>query len=382
MSKQAKTTKKTKSDNKLSDKTIDKLNDKLDDNKTDTKTNTIKIYDVKVDTIDIPNNDSMKKLLDIMKRNSVDNPIKLLPSVPRVRVTFKISAFVGFANALRRVLMEEIPVICLNFNEVDLETDDPFIIPEQLLKNINLLSIEQRDISTSLLVENKTNKCINVKASHMKNSDTFIPNSNVVICQLNPGKSINIKKISTEQGYGKDNAAKFSLLNSVKYNILDMVPYDMYTGKGQRSVTYDPKEFELSFETTGNINVKSVVKLMCDELRRRLIIVKDKLLIYMKTDQSKNLYFNHEHGFRVKVVDDIKHYEIEKEAITMGNMLSQECYLLDKNVLYCTSTIERYDNELCIIKIKHPDANNLLLMSIEQNIKFIDIVEKDLTSAL
>ena len=156
MSKQAKTTKKTKSDNKLSDKTIDKLNDKLDDNKTDTKTNTIKIYDVKVDTIDIPNNDSMKKLLDIMKRNSVDNPIKLLPSVPRVRVTFKISAFVGFANALRRVLMEEIPVICLNFNEVDLETDDPFIIPEQLLKNINLLSIEQRDISTSLLVENKT----------------------------------------------------------------------------------------------------------------------------------------------------------------------------------------------------------------------------------
>ena len=60
-------------------------------------------------------------------------------------------------------------------------------------------------------------------------------------------------------------------------------------------------------------------------------------------------------------------------------MLAQQCYNIDPNILFCAPSIYRYDSEIAIIRLKHPDTNGLLLKAIEMCLKNIEIVRAALT---
>jgi hypothetical protein len=360
----------------------------------------------------------LEKINKLMNKYGIKDPMSKLPVGSWHEVKFNLlNTYAGFANAIRRMLIEELPVKCLTFDEKALETDDEFILSDLLVKNINLIPIRQEinmseyeSYSMFLYKYNDTNNIISVKASDIrvvlneknknkkdtkkdkeshkdesKNKgkdiplDSLIPESNIIVIRLRPGKYIKITELSLIEGQSKTSASKFSLLNNVKYEPTDMKPYDALTGTGTRSIEYDPKEFALAFTTAGNIQPSTVMKLLCDSLRNRLEKCKDKLVTYIESKQTGKYYYAN--GLEIEVRDDIYHYKYPGEYITIAYMLAQRCYMLDTNIQFCSPAIDRYDNEIGIVKLKHADPSKLLLKALDACIGDVDILQKAFSKA-
>ena len=137
----------------------------------------------------------LKEIFDSMVKNGIENPMNLLPTSPWYEMSFRLSnTYSGFANGIRRVLMEEIPTKCLDFNENIYETDDEFILIDKIQKDINLIPINQdfdekeiNKYTINLYKYNKSNKIIDVKASDI---DIIIDSkSNKNTIKLNDNKN-------------------------------------------------------------------------------------------------------------------------------------------------------------------------------------------------
>lgn len=357
----------------------------------------------------------LKKVLTIMEKNGVQNPKSMLPYTPHHVVQFELkNTHSRFSNAIRRVLLEELPVKCLTFEDEDWETDDHFILSDMLMKNVNLIPINQEHsidldkTSIYLYKYNNTNDIMQVKASDIQISskkkkgsaeddadddvkykyaaikDTtsqgnanLIPHNNVTIINLRPGKFIKIKKFNIISGQGKTDAAKFTLLDNIRYEILDMEPYDIFTRTGTRSTEYDPKEFRITYTTTGNINPITVMQLLNDYLSDKLTKMKNKIIEFANTEKKetdKQYYYTD--GLEVEINNNMRIYKFVNEYITLPNMIAQRCYLIDPNITLCIPTIDRYDNEIGIIRINHPDPNKVMISAIDECMKDIDTIYK------
>ena len=405
----------------------------------------LKVEHVKILEKNVKPSKALDDIVEVMKKYGISDPMSMLPKTSWYEISFILkNTYSGFANGIRRALIEELPTKCLHFDEKDIETDDEYILSDLLTKNINLVPILQdieiddyADYNIFLYKYNDTNEIIDVKASDIKvvlgnkrkstkggadsdldvedndkdvdlNEDShndkdvdvdydkdvvhnnkdkkkksqftsnLIPNSNITVVRLRPGKYLKVTKLSIIEGYSKNSADKFTLISNIKYNIIDMKPNNIYTGTGTRSIEQDPKEFSISFTTSANIHPYNIIKLLCSELQKRLTKCKDKLIQYMKTDQTKKYYYDE--GFEVTNKDEIYTYKYIGEYITLAYMLAQRCYILDNNVTFCSPAIDRYDNEIAIIKLKHADTNKLLLKAIESCMVDIDILQKEILS--
>jgi hypothetical protein len=214
-------------------------------------------------------------------------------------------------------------------------------------------------------VPHKSKKKKNPKIGGVSNDalKELIPDPNITIMSLRPGKFINIEEMSFLEGFSKDDAGKFSLLDNVSYHILNVDPYDQFTHKGKRSIEYDPTDFQISFKTCANITPKHVMKKLVDTIMIKLNRAKAFVIEYTKSEDP-NAYFYTE-GFEVKVNDEIKSYRFRGEYITLSNMLAHRCYALDPTILFCAPAVERLDSELAIVRLNHADANKLLITAID-----------------
>jgi hypothetical protein len=326
---------------------------------------------------------------DIKSSGSHPDPKSLLPigiQKERTHIYLK-DAHSAFANCIRRMLIEELPVKCLDFDLKTVSvnntyTDDEFILVDVLQKNINLLPLNQAIeiddfMSASIAKRNNTPQIIPILSQDitfkMKKKYTNIVPNNILIGYLRPGKYLELNEITIAMGYSKYNAGKFSLLDNVSYKILDQKPYDVYTKTGQRSIEYDPKEFQISFLTTGNITARRVLELLRSEITHRLNKMKKNLLLFIK--EKKQQYDSNE--LQVVTYGEIVNFIFKGEYITLPAMVAQRCYILDKNVAYCSSTIKNYENkdEQGIIRIKHPEAVNLIISAIDSCIKDIEKIK-------
>ena len=148
-----------------------------------------------------------------------------------------------------------------------------------------------------------------------------------------------------------------------------MEPYDQFKDTGTRSIDYDCKSFDISFTTCGNIKPKTVVNLLAKELTLQLTRCREKIASYAKQDGE--YYFGN--GLEVTTVGSVRIYKFMDEYITLNYLIAQKCYLLDKNILYCSRSVARYDSEIAIIKMIHPNCNKLLLSAIDE---ILDEVEQ------
>jgi hypothetical protein len=330
----------------------------------------IKDFTIKDQSIKPPaNNPELKKILELMPAGSFD----LLPKSRRetLSVVFK-NTFSGFVNGLRRALVEELPVSCLDIDEKNISTDDEFILLDVLMKNINLLPIKQDidDLPAAVLdVRNETLEILDVYASDIKPAG-FIPDSNIVIARLRPGKSLHMSKFYIARGYGMHDAGRFSLLDNVKYKPLDITPYDGDTDTGTRSTEKDCHEFALSFTTAGNCSALYVLRLCCDELTTRLERCLKKVEAYGGTGSFTS------DNFEVAVNADLYTYKFHNEYITLSYMIAQRCFVIDPNTPYVAPTVDRYDNNIAVIKIKHADSRMLMMAAIKANIGDLAVIKK------
>lgn len=428
--------------------------------------NRLEVANVEIIKKTVPDSKELNDILTLMKKHGTPNPKSLLPKTPWHEVKFELkNTYAGFANGIRRTLIEELPVKCLDFDEQDFERSDEYILIDQIKKNINLIPIKQelrnmekyyiylykyndtndiinvttkdiyiafrkpsfkekatayhatdipsklssktmaqlsprkgittkeKKISTSEIKKkskNKKSKVIKKGSGYIKHAgilnisdqktlplNELIPDENITIIRLRPNKYVAIKKLQIITGYCKNDAAKFTLLDNVSYRPYGLAPYDNFKHTGTRSATVNPTHFIFSFMTASNILPKTVINTMASELTRRLINALNKVEEYKKTDQKKEYYLTNK--FEVSVAEDIKTYKFIEEYITLAFMVAQKCYILDPNILFCTPSVDRYDNEIAIIRLKHPDSNNLLIKAIKECINDIEIVRVALT---
>jgi hypothetical protein len=417
------------------------------------------IHDVKITEEKITKNKDLDEIVKLMTKDGVEDPLSLLPVNPWHRVEFTLkNSHAGFANAIRRVLVEEMPTKCLSFDEKELSTDDEFVLSDVLTKNINLIPIMQEiniqdfDKYTIYLYKyNGTNDIIDVKASdiviakrdradradridhlekpekqvkgkgqrqsnntdstsedtsegtssdtsddeapqHTRKSkkggapvseglplDQLIPESNIILMRLRPGKFLKIKKLLFLEGFGYKEAHKFSLLDNVTYEILDMTPYDIFTEKGTRSMEYDPKEFKLSFTTCGNIQPDTVINTCHDQMVKRLNRIRSKIKEYVDSKSTSNYFYTE--GVEIIISNDFTKLRFLGEYITLIYMVAQRTYLLDPTIKYCSATIDRFDNEIGIIKVKHPEHIPQILDAIDACVKDLGVVQSAIVKA-
>lgn len=208
--------------------------------------------------------------------------------------------------------------------------------------------------------------------------EEVIPDTNITIITLRPGKTLYIDDIGFSVGKGKDNSGKYSLLNNVRYRPINVTPFDMFEGTGTRSIETDPTSFAIGFTTCGNISPKRVIQLVTEQLRKLLLDIRKNIEAY-STIENKKFYSSDE--MEVIYRDDTYHYHIRKQYFTAVNMIAQRCFLIDENISLCTAGVERYDTQVGVIRMKHADPNGLLIKAIDECLKDTDTFSSALLSA-
>ena len=105
---------------------------------------------------------AISKDLENIKKQLGFDITELLPKKPYNKVSFNIKdTNSSFANAIRRVLVSEIPVWSLVIDEKLFETNDPFIRFDDFGERINCLPIHQSYLNKISGKENSKDKDIN-----------------------------------------------------------------------------------------------------------------------------------------------------------------------------------------------------------------------------
>ena len=326
--------------------------------------------------------------------SDIARPEELLPTSVCDQVSFIISnTFTGMANAIRRCLMAEIETQCLHFEKENLETTDDYILYDALVKNINMIPIYQDAALESkqvlyLYSKNNSHNFAEVMASEFVIADNshspprelaakkIMAETTLPIVRLMTARHINIKKCEIVRGFAYQDAAKFTLLNSVAYEPLDVTPYDPFTGEGVSSTRSNPTKFAISYITKGNIKPKEVMLKCCDSLIARLNTFNDMIKARSAdlsdprlglsnrsapTEQKPKSDAAASSNMIVTSKEDLHIYKCYGFYNTIGNLLAQKCYLLDENILHCSSSVERLDTEILILKLRHTTPNKLLM---------------------
>ena len=213
-----------------------------------------------------------------------------LPDLNRETISFEIkNSNTAVANSIRRVVNGELEVNCFYLEEDNIDTNEEYIIKSELVKRIRHIPILQETNETkfTLNINNTTTEKIVVYSSNIVPK---ICSSDFRLCQLRPGKYINIT-ITTKKGYGYEYSC-YGLTSNITYKITD---YTIVSFAG-------PKDIQKKrVKTTELIDLIKKNKLEYDSFKRILIVdknyVKDKIKDFdiileenIKTYQNTEIY--------------------------------------------------------------------------------------------
>lgn len=373
------------------------------------------VSNIKIVESKIKKSPELDAICKLMEKHGHKNPFDMLPKSTKHKVSFELSnTYVAFANAIRRTLIEDLPVYAMTIAEQDLQTDDEFIsgMNDVFIKNLGLVPIHQSaelsKYDIYLYVFNATNDIIDVKVSDIKvvpkgrkvggkskhkakveageeinlddeieeesnekpkestkskNVTELAPDDNILIARLRPGKYLKMKNIQIVRGTAVEDAGKFTALNNVYYKPLDIEPFDQFTGKGTHSYENDYSKFAIGFNTCGNITPQDVMENCCKVLSDQVNDIKTKLLSY--AGAKAELYFSGQ-DFEVKQEKEVYTYRFINHYVSEIYMIAMCCYQLDENTPFVAPSVERNDSTIGIIKIKHADCNKLLIAACDK----------------
>jgi len=289
------------------------------------------------------------------------------------------NSYTSFANAIRRGLIEEIPIKSLDVKSDDISSTDNYMLKDQVMKNLGMILLNQSiddKLTFSLHMVNKTSEVIQVPASMLvcsKSKVHIMDNAKFYnITQLHPGKELTINNIYISKDIGLTDISKYSCITNIQYEILDHKPFDIMqpeSEKNKRSIEYDAKEFRIQFETYNNISTQEVLKLLKTTFINRLKNIKKHLL-----DIKDKTYIDNEF-LEIKNNNDLFIYTFKQEYITLLSMIANKVYQIDSKITFISdaSPVDYIQNS-CLIKIKHPEHNKILRDSIDLCIKDVEMI--------
>jgi hypothetical protein len=320
-----------------------------------------------------------------MKAGGVADPMGLLPQTVSETLSFELhDTHTGMANAVRVHLTGFLPTYSLDVERESIKTTDVFIPTDHLRERLRLLPIDQavaehKIPDLSLELENPTNDVVSVTAGLIKGKPGLLCDGHVSFGNLRAGQTLAIKGIRVIKGISNDDAGAFGLLNNVSYRPLGVTPYNAFDKTGTRSIESNPTEFLISFRTGGNITLARVIKLLCDDMKARLEIIRDLVLTYSQTDQSAPYYLGG--NLEVKINNlkgggTVREYYVTGQPEHLVEWLAKTAYLQDKTVPFCVATRVRYDLDIAVLKLSHADPNGLILLAIDQALAELPALRK------
>jgi DNA-directed RNA polymerase subunit L len=170
---------------------------------------------------------------DLSKWPKYESKLKpLLPTKTRERMSFAIrNTDTATVNGLRRTLIEELPVKILHAEVSDIDTNEEFLIRDELLGRIRLIPIDQSvkpDSTFTINVVNtdKTKRISYVHSSQIsENENGNLADKMYRIAELHVGRYLKVDNIRIIEGYGYMHA-NFRLTCGVEYRPLDYI--DVY----------------------------------------------------------------------------------------------------------------------------------------------------------
>jgi DNA-directed RNA polymerase subunit L len=336
--------------------------------------------------INAPENAALKNSLGYIDYLDIGVDAKaLLPTRSKFRVDFTISdTCSGFANGIRKCMMEEIPIYSLELGEI--VTNDAYVISDVLQKNINLLPIIQDaydldDMKTwkfSLDVTNVTDRIMPVKSGSIKISakgkdipiETFV-SPNITIAELRPTTNLKCKDFSIVVGMAQDDAAKFASVSNTRYLISGPVPDEQ--NPGSSSLVENPREFRLGYTTYRNVNdPKAIMRRVCEALNGRLVA----FMYELKEVRDVAALMHFSNSLDIETRGDFKIFNFKNESWTLVNMISQYCYMLDPSIPFVAPSIVHPSTSVGVVKIKHANPLRIIADAITHIISDIDILRK------
>lgn len=170
---------------------------------------------------------------DLSKWAKYESKLKpLIPTKTRECMTFAVrNTDTATVNGLRRTLIEELPVKILHAEVADIDTNEEYLIRDELLDRIRAVPIDQSIKSDRTFVIDVVNTDKIHRISHVHSSQiSGNENGNIAdkmyrIAELHIGRYLRVDNIRIMEGYGYMHA-NFRLTCGVEYRPLDFI--DVY----------------------------------------------------------------------------------------------------------------------------------------------------------
>lgn len=359
------------------------------------KVSGVKIVEVsfgqKLKNINAPENAALKNSIGYIHYLNPDlDATKFLPARPKFRVDFTISnTFSGFANGIRKCVIDEIPIYSLTMLDDAISTNDSYVVSDVLQKNIDLIPILQdghsfEDMSQwaiSLDVLNTTSEMLSVVSGDIKISHRGNPipaesimSPNIPIMDLYPMMHLKIASAKIVEGSALDDAAKFATVSNTRY-LIDAKAAPLAHSEdekdGESSLVSSPTTFTLGYTTYRNVNdPRFIIYRCCDSLNTRLSAFRQEMNAINVGDVLT--YFSH--LLDIETRGEYQFFNFKNESWTLVNMISQCCYYLDPDVPFVAPSIIHPSTSTGVIKIKHAAPLKLMRDALDKLIADIGIL--------
>jgi len=189
----------------------------------------------------VTNIENKDVVYDLSKWPKFDAKLRaLLPTRKREIVSFVLrNTDTPTANGLRRTLIEELPVKILHLDAGDIETDEEYLIRDELIDRIHSIPIDQSVNADATFSIDMVNTDGTKRIGHVYSGDISSEGSKVKdfsdkrfrIAELHPGKFLQVNNIRILQGYGYMHA-NFMLTCGIRYKPLDFIDVSRVNARG------------------------------------------------------------------------------------------------------------------------------------------------------
>ncbi len=303
---------------------------------------------------------------------------------------------IAIANGIRRVIESGVPVKCFNVSPDDIESNDPYVIPEYIVQRIRLIPCKQTininsgfgldyinngyDIQEVMTAEIKYGGLIaeksekrggslpdsndkspqtetSLKSGAAENSNLF--DGTIALTDLNPNCFLRIKNIRVVWGRGYDYGG-FTVAHGCVCLPLwaaNQAPYSI------SSSCSDIRDHLIRFQTNGTEPPPSIVKRACSEIISRLKSAETKLATNLHTRDSET--------------DHVHRLVIEGEDDTIGNILMKTILDIEPEISACVYTVNNIDRNMHL-ELRHMEPKHLIMKAIHDSVNLLGDIAKQI----
>jgi DNA-directed RNA polymerase subunit L len=346
----------------------------------------IKVSDFNlVSEISNKNNKKFQRCLELLDKSNLE----LIPKRSKLTVSFELTyANTDLANAIRRCIIDEIPIKSFDFDEFkDFNCDDPYVLNDFIKKQIDLIPIDQdfdyndKKMTFNLHIKNTSDEIIDVKSGDIKHDskdpkvskeDLWSPN--IVLCKLRPGRNLRIDNIKICEGIGKTHAAKFNSVSNIMYEIVDVDPImeNRVGTTGTSSMLTNPEHFKMGYSTHRNTKhpLRFVIS-ACDVLIQKLINIEKDI---KKIKNSDKQYLSD--LVTLESIGNLRKISIKGEYWTICNIISRYSYdETDGNIKFISPALIHPEKEVAVLNITHTEFSTVIQNAIKKIISDLETVK-------